>query len=427
MTLAPQDFRKVHSIHRLGLAADRPAPTDVLEGTLYFSTDTLVLERSDGVSWAIYASPSSGAEALHYRADTTATTPSDPGTGKIRWNNVTQNLATTLIFDWLTTDGFDAHNFLKLMSVDDKFVIQDTDLAVTYQIWNLTGPAINHPDWFEVPVAFVEGSGVFSNNEKITLLVRSGAGSGGVATHHVTHETGGTDPITSVSGAIVTSGTVADARLSANVPLKNVNNIFTESQQIVRTFPILTFEDTSQPVDQKKFRFFSTAGSFYLQAVNDAVSDGQGIISINRAGNFFASGVVTERNRTVPMGEWINIPFVASNFYSDAPGMTWTVAAGDILTNRYMLIGKTLFWHFYVSTSTLGGTISYYVRMVLPNNYMGASHLTHPIGYFDNNPIKLGILSSTLNSNVITITPRDPIVYNAGAFGLRFSIALEIQ
>jgi Collagen triple helix repeat (20 copies) len=55
----PQDYRKTEFTHRVGLAADRPAAADVLVGTLYFSSDTLVLERSDGVVWSTY-SPAGG-------------------------------------------------------------------------------------------------------------------------------------------------------------------------------------------------------------------------------------------------------------------------------------------------------------------------------------------------------------------------------
>lgn len=56
MTLfPPQDYRKTQSTHRIGTAAQRPAAADVLEGTLYFSTDTLVLQRSNGIIWETYA------------------------------------------------------------------------------------------------------------------------------------------------------------------------------------------------------------------------------------------------------------------------------------------------------------------------------------------------------------------------------------
>lgn len=50
----PQWFRKARGLHRRGLAAARPLATDVLPGTLYYSTDTLVLEISDGTNWLVY-------------------------------------------------------------------------------------------------------------------------------------------------------------------------------------------------------------------------------------------------------------------------------------------------------------------------------------------------------------------------------------
>src|SRR6187551_788872 len=53
--LEPQFFRKTRSIHRIGLAAERPDAAKVLVGTLYYSSDTLALERSNGFSWEAYA------------------------------------------------------------------------------------------------------------------------------------------------------------------------------------------------------------------------------------------------------------------------------------------------------------------------------------------------------------------------------------
>jgi hypothetical protein len=56
MSLAPpRDYHKTSGIHRSGLAAARPAAGDVLSGTLYFSTDTGALQRSDGQAWSSYA------------------------------------------------------------------------------------------------------------------------------------------------------------------------------------------------------------------------------------------------------------------------------------------------------------------------------------------------------------------------------------
>jgi hypothetical protein len=56
----PQDYRKTDQTHRRGTAANRPAATDVLPGTLYYSTDTTTLERSTGVAWEVYAAGGGG-------------------------------------------------------------------------------------------------------------------------------------------------------------------------------------------------------------------------------------------------------------------------------------------------------------------------------------------------------------------------------
>lgn len=67
MTLVPpQVFRKTEGIHRIGLAADRPAASDVLIGTLYSSTDTGALERSNGTTWDNYSGIGGSASEIAY-------------------------------------------------------------------------------------------------------------------------------------------------------------------------------------------------------------------------------------------------------------------------------------------------------------------------------------------------------------------------
>jgi hypothetical protein len=66
----PQGYRKTSGIIRYGLAADKPAAGDVLIGTLYFSTDTNILQRSNGVTWAHYSGvPPVGIDGTYLRSD----------------------------------------------------------------------------------------------------------------------------------------------------------------------------------------------------------------------------------------------------------------------------------------------------------------------------------------------------------------------
>lgn len=175
MTLfPPQDYRKTENTHRIGLAADRPDPDDVLPGTLYHSTDTGVTERSDGVVWESYFTPGLSSSVFFYRVDLTSTnTSADPGAGKFRYNNAVQASATVLGVDWITDDGFDSHVLFLLFAPTTRFLLQDKDFALNYQLWELTSPAINGVDFFTVPVSLVAsgGSGVFTNNQRIAVII----------------------------------------------------------------------------------------------------------------------------------------------------------------------------------------------------------------------------------------------------------------
>lgn len=117
--------------------------------------------------------PGGSSSVFFYKADTHSTAPNDPGAGFLRWNNLDQHAATALYVDWLTTDDFDAHMFFLLTRVAGRFAIQDADLADNIQAWEMTGPAIQYPDWFEVPVRFINfsGPGVFAHNQKIAVMI----------------------------------------------------------------------------------------------------------------------------------------------------------------------------------------------------------------------------------------------------------------
>ena len=59
----------------------------------------------------------------------------------------------------------------------------------------------------------------------------------------------------------------------------------------------------------------------------------------------------------IPSGAWVDVPFTAANF-SGGSGLIWTVGSGAIIRNRYALIGKTMFWSFYISWFSGGNVLS---------------------------------------------------------------------
>jgi hypothetical protein len=170
--MPPQDYRKTEFTHRIGLDADKPAATDVLVGTLYHASDLGTTQRSNGTTWETYFKAGLSGSVFNYRVDLTTTSMTDPGAGKFRYNNVTQPSATVLTFDWITDDGFDSHILFLLFAPTTRFLMQDKDFALNYQLWELTAQATNLSDYFTVPVSFVTSNGAaFSNNQRLTIII----------------------------------------------------------------------------------------------------------------------------------------------------------------------------------------------------------------------------------------------------------------
>jgi hypothetical protein len=95
-------------------------------------------------------------------------------------------------------------------------------------------------------------------------------------------------------------------------------------------------------------------------------------VTTTRTDRAVLSSTMTERARTVPMGEWIAVPFSAANF-TGAGAMVWTVNAGNVQTNRYTLIGKTLIWTVYINASTLSGTADGQIGITIPGGFTSAA------------------------------------------------------
>lgn len=152
-----------------------------------------------------------------YRADANNQAMQDPGAGKIRWNAPVQTDATMIAVDWLTEEGFDAHLFFKLTPPSSHIMIQDADVAVVNQVWELL-EVIESTDWFMLRVQLISqdgpgGVGRFSHNTRIAVAILSES-TGSVAPHHATHEPGGTDPLVNVAWTDQANTFTQDQRFS---------------------------------------------------------------------------------------------------------------------------------------------------------------------------------------------------------------------
>lgn len=94
-------------------------------------------------------------------------------------------------------------------------------------------------------------------------------------------------------------------------------------------------------------------------------------------------GTVKERARSFAMGEWTTPTFSAGNFTGNG-SMTWTVAAGDVTTYAYTVVGKKMTVLFNIVTTTVGGTPNSSLQIAIPGSFTAAKAVFSTFNYNDN-------------------------------------------
>jgi hypothetical protein len=162
------------------------------------------------------------------------------------------------------------------------------------------------------------------------------------AAHRTTHETGGSDAITSLNADVLTGGTLPDARLPTNVPRLDRVNVFTghdgagngrQEFEGANTSG-LVLRNLGGPLGRKNFQITTGYnGYLLLRGLDDAMTTANPSVIIT------PTGAIAERERLVPMGEW--------QAYTPTFGnLTFgPLSVGDgIFQGAYSLIGRTCFF-----------------------------------------------------------------------------------
>jgi hypothetical protein len=167
--------------------------------------------------------------------------------------------------------------------------------------------------------------------------------------HGTAHNAGGSDPITAISANIITTGTLVDARLSANVATKGAVNTFTVKQVLDNPYPSLVFNENKAVVDLRKFQLIGHGQELIIQELNDAETAGAHIFRINRTGNVSLTGGIKERGRSVPMGEWTSYTFFP------VPSSGGSISSSGTLGAQYMIIGRTMWIQIALTSWYIAG------------------------------------------------------------------------
>lgn len=81
---------------------------------------------------------------------------------------------------------------------------------------------------------------------------------------------------------------------------------------------------------------------------------------------------------------WTTPAFSAGDFTASG-SMTWTVAAGDVTTFAYLLLGKTMIVNFNIATTTVAAPLSSLLKIKIPASQIAAKTVIVPIYTVDNN------------------------------------------
>jgi hypothetical protein len=320
-----------------------------------------------------------------------------PASGTLRLNaGHPYTQATTVSIHHLSDDDIDLRPSLAAQPSGTTLYLQDRDDATRFVRFTTTAAGTDHGAYFTFPVQWVANGAAFGNNQPI-LVTFPDEGSAGVTAHHATHETGGADAITALDAAVLTSGTLPDTRLPANVARRDQANTFVVEQTISAVRPTLVLADPATATTRKSRvlqavttepRTDLTANLYYdgtnwlrddtsVPGVAVALtqttwrlrqaSGGTPPTLADRLRLDMNTGQLFERGRTVAMGEWTAVSYASGNFTAPQGG-TWTVNSSALIYT-YTVIGGTLLVNLSIGDATLSGVSAstvQYLRIALP-------------------------------------------------------------
>jgi hypothetical protein len=231
------------------------------------------------------------------------------------------------------------------------------------------------------------------------------------------------------------AGTLADARLSANVPLKNAANTFS-NYQMVNVGPnvgiggysgTLYLNDPTAPANKRLWAFvFAGSGLLFLAAKSDAGQTTGANLYLDPAGSLVWGGDFYEKGRGVPLGTWIDVPYNLNNFTSDKGNYTtFSFPSATCYAYAYTLIGKTCIFAF----NGQGGTIAsspIELRIALPAGVTSAKLLSVNIHANDGAAVSAAGFVQVSGSAYLSVY-KDPSGATPWTNGTAFSLQFEIS
>ena len=130
-----------------------------------------------------------------------------------------------------------------------------------------------------------------------------------------------------------------------------------------------------------------------------------GFGSIDVGADAISGGAITGTSFNVnsySAGTWTTPAFSAGDFTASG-SMTWTVAAGDVITYEYTIINKMMTVNFYINTSTVGGTPNNELQIKIPASKVATSRVRVPYTVTDNGTTRTSMCEVLVSGTVISL------------------------
>lgn len=142
-----------------------------------------VLVKSDDRDYTMtWGTASYGASVQATWNFDTATTATDPGNKKFKFNNATLASVTAIYVNDTTNQNFDASTIIGFLQSGNRIYVQQHDDPTRAALFSVSGVATDNAGWWTIPVTVVSSGALPSNNNACVFVINlSPSGGGGVS------------------------------------------------------------------------------------------------------------------------------------------------------------------------------------------------------------------------------------------------------
>ncbi len=156
-----------------------------------------------------------GGDSAQFTYSTT-TTDSDPGSGKIRFNNATLSSATIAYVDDAEQNGTDVSAWIQ--SFDDvtgnatnrgRIRVTKSNTLDVWHVWKISGAVTDASGYTKLALTYIDGAGSLANNDKVFLSFTASGEDGAIPGYYYKFDTGTSDADPGAGEIAFNNGTYA--------------------------------------------------------------------------------------------------------------------------------------------------------------------------------------------------------------------------